>query len=109
MPEHGLLGRLQTERDKNRVIEGLEGASAMAGSKFDRAKIDQMLAGLGNRVFLMNNVHDNQPSVFQTRWCLSYLRGPLVEDRNPKINGAAKAESRNSRYCGSDNGWNRFH
>src|SRR3954464_1201668 len=46
-----LLGRLQTERDKARVIEGLEGASAAAGSQFDRAKIDQMLSALGNRVF----------------------------------------------------------
>jgi hypothetical protein len=71
------LGRLQTERDKLRVIEGLEGASAQAGSAFDRGKIDQMLSALGNRVFLMNNVHDNQPVVFQTRWCMSYLRGPL--------------------------------
>ncbi len=88
------LGRLQTERDKARVIEGLEGASAAAGSQFDRAKIDQMLSALGNRVFLMNNVHDNQPVVFQTRWCLSYLRGPLtrtqiqtlMQARKPKAN-----------------------
>ncbi len=72
------LGRLQTERDKARVIEGLEGASAAAGAQFDRAKMEQMLSALGNRVFLMNNVHDDQPLVFQTRWCLSYLRGPLT-------------------------------
>lgn len=71
------LGRLQTERDKARVIEGLEGASAAAGAKFDKAKMEQALSALGNRVFLMNNVHDDQPVVFQTRWCLSYLRGPL--------------------------------
>ena len=29
------IGRLQTERDKARVLEGLEGASASAGKKFD--------------------------------------------------------------------------
>jgi hypothetical protein len=97
------LGRLQTERDKARVIEGLEGASAAAGAKFDKAKMEQMLASLGNRVFLMNNVHDDQPLVFQTRWCLSYLRGPLsrvdiqrlMADRKKSAaqdeNGAAKA------------------
>jgi hypothetical protein len=72
------IGRLQTERDKARVLEGLEGASIGAGQKFDRARMEQTLAGLGNRIFLMNNVHEDEPVVFETRWCLSYLRGPLT-------------------------------
>ncbi len=71
------LGRLQTERDKARVLEGLEGASATAGGAFDRARMEAILAGLGNRVFVMNNVHDDHPVVFQSRWALSYLRGPI--------------------------------
>jgi len=50
------IGRLQTERDKARVMEGLEGATAQAGGRFDRAKMEEILAGLGKRVFLMNNV-----------------------------------------------------
>ena len=72
------IGRLQTERDKARVLEGLEGASSSAGKKFDRGQMEQTLAGLGNRIFLMNNVHEDEPVVFETRWCLSYLRGPLT-------------------------------
>jgi hypothetical protein len=72
------LGRLQTERDKARVLEGLEGAAAQTGTRFDRAQMEATLAGLGNRVFLMNNVHEDAPVVFQTRWALSYLRGPLT-------------------------------
>jgi len=72
------IGRLQTERDKLRVIEGLEGASASSGAGFDRAQTEQLLAGLGNRVFLMRNVHEETPTVFQTRWTMSYLRGPLT-------------------------------
>ena len=72
------IGRLQTERDKARVLEGLEGASTSAGKKFDRGGMEQTLAGLGNRIFLMNNVHEDEPVVFETRWCLSYLRGPLT-------------------------------
>ncbi len=76
-----LLGRLQTERDKARVIEGLEGASVQAGSTFNRASMERSLAALGNRVFLMNNVHENQPVVFHTRWAMSYLRGPLTRDQ----------------------------
>ncbi|MDB5390023.1 MAG: hypothetical protein JWM11_5669, partial [Planctomycetaceae bacterium] len=75
------LGRLQTERDKMRVLEGLEGASTAAGATFDRQKMERILAGLGNRVFLMNNVHEDQPIVFQSRWALSYLRGPINRDQ----------------------------
>ena len=72
------IGRLQTERDKARVLEGLEGASSSAGMKFDKSRMEQTMAGLGNRIFLMNNVHEDEPVVFETRWCLSYLRGPLT-------------------------------
>lgn len=72
------IGRLQTERDKLRVLEGLEGASQAAGFVFNRGEMDKMLSALGHRVFLMHNVHENQPTLFQTRWVLSYLRGPLT-------------------------------
>ncbi len=72
-----LLGRLQTERDKNRVLEGLEGVLSDGGG-FDRAAMDRLLSGLGKRVFLMRNVHDDAPVVMQTRWALSYLRGPMT-------------------------------
>ncbi len=75
------LGRLQTERDKARVLEGLEGASVQAGRTFNRQQLEATLAGLGKRVFLMNNVHEDQPVTFQTRWALSYLRGPLTRQQ----------------------------
>ncbi|MCA9081843.1 MAG: ATP-binding protein, partial [Planctomycetaceae bacterium] len=72
------LGRLQTERDKLRVLDGLEGASANAGVSFDRQEMEKILSAVGSRVFLLNNVHDDHPVIFQTRWALSYLRGPLT-------------------------------
>jgi hypothetical protein len=75
------IGRLQTERDKDRVLEGLEGASATAGMEFDRSQIDKTLSALGQRVFLMHNVHEDEPVLFQTRWVLSYLRGPLTREQ----------------------------
>lgn len=87
------LGRLQTERDKMRVLEGLEGAAAATGSTFDRAKIETTLAGLGQRVFLMNNVHDDQPTVFQTRWTLSYLRGPMTLEQIARVTQSAPVRS----------------
>jgi hypothetical protein len=87
------LGRLQTERDKARVIEGLEGVAAGAGGSFDKAKMEQMLAGLGNRVFLMRNVHDDEPVMFQTRWALSYLRGPMTMPQIQKVIAGGPAAS----------------
>jgi hypothetical protein len=75
------LGRLQTERDKLRVLDGLEGASAAAGTNFDRSRMEAILSGLGNRVFLMNNVHEDAPVVFQSRWAMSFLRGPLTREQ----------------------------
>lgn len=75
------LGRLQTKRDKERVLEGLEGAATASGRGFDRQTMDDLLSGLGSRVFVMNNVHLDRPVVFQTRWTLSYLRGPLTRDQ----------------------------
>ncbi len=75
------IGRLQTERDKQRVLEGLEGAAAGSGAAFDRNSMEETLAGLGSRVFLMNNTHEDAPEVFQTRWTLSYLRGPLTRNQ----------------------------
>lgn len=72
------LGRLQTARDKERVLDGLEGASSSAGHAFERDQVDKLLSGLGSRRFLMNNVHEDGPLLFQTRWALSYLRGPLT-------------------------------
>ncbi len=74
------VGRLQTERDKARVMEGLEGAAASASRPFDRGAMERTLAGLGNRVFLLHDVRADQPVTFQTRWTLSYLRGPLSRD-----------------------------
>lgn len=68
------IGRLQTERDKARVIEGLQSA----GEGIDKAQLDSLLANLTGRVFLMRNAHEDAPVLFKTRWALSYLRGPLT-------------------------------
>jgi len=72
------LGRLQTERDKLRVLDGLEGAAGTQNAKFDRGEMEKLLSGLGNRVFLMNNVHEDHPVLFHVRWVMSYLTGPLT-------------------------------
>ncbi len=79
------LGRLQTERDKARVLEGLESASASAHAQFDKREIDALLSGLSQRIFLMHNVHEDAPVVFESRWAMSYLRGPLTRDQIKKL------------------------
>ena len=91
------LGRLQTERDKARVLEGLEGAAGQAGQEFDRSEMEQTLAGLGNRVFLMNNVHDGYPTTFQTRWAMSFLAGPLARGQISKLMEPRRKEGEEKR------------
>ena len=72
------IGRLQTDRDRMRVLDGLEGATLEGGGKFDRAQIDRLLSNLDKRVFLLHNVNEPHPVIFNTRWAMSYLRGPLT-------------------------------
>jgi hypothetical protein len=88
------IGRLQTERDKVRVLDGLERASASGGGKFNRSEMERLIAGLGNRVFLMHNVHEDEPVTFQTRWAMSYLRGPLTRDQIRRLMGPAAGAAR---------------
>jgi len=80
------IGRLQTERDKERVLAGLEGAAA--AGKFDRARTEQILAGLGQRIFYLHSVHNDEPVIFSTRWVLSYLSGPLTRDQISSLTSA---------------------
>ncbi|HEV2834396.1 MAG TPA: DUF87 domain-containing protein [Pyrinomonadaceae bacterium] len=88
------IGRLQTERDKARVLEGLEGIAAGTGQKFDKQEMEQILAGLNNRIFLLNNVHDDAPEIFETRWAMSYLRGPLTRTQIKSLMEPLKTEPR---------------
>ncbi len=87
------LGRLQTERDKARVLDGLEGVASGSGSRFDRGAMEETLAGLSSRVFLMHNVHEDAPEVFQTRWVMSYLRGPLTREQIRTLMKDRKAQA----------------
>jgi hypothetical protein len=80
------IGRLQTERDMARVMDGLAGAG---GAKFERRAMERTLAGLGKRRFLLHNVHEDEPAVFETRWAMSYLAGPLTRDQIRALTPAA--------------------
>ncbi|MEM9290161.1 MAG: ATP-binding protein [Acidobacteriota bacterium] len=83
------LGRLQTEQDKARILDGLEGA---AGSSFDRAELSRLISGLGKRVFLLLNVHEDGPVLFHTRWAMSYLRGPMTRVEIQQLMGPKKEQ-----------------
>lgn len=71
------IGKLQTERDKQRVLEGLKGAIAETGNT-NPTNFSELISALSSRVFLLHNVHDAEPVVYHTRWAMSYLRGPLT-------------------------------
>ena len=82
------IGRLQTERDKERVLDGLRGA---AGGGFDGARLRSILSGLGSRRFLLHNVHEDSPVVFATRWVMSYLAGPLTREQIGRLMAGVRA------------------
>jgi len=75
------IGKLQAERDKARLLAGLESAMAEAGSLSDTRVLDKLISSLESRVFLLHNVNEDGPVVFQTRWAMSYLRGPLTRQQ----------------------------
>jgi DNA helicase HerA-like ATPase len=75
------IGRLQTERDQARVLDGL----ADAGANVDRAGLQKILTGLEQRHFLMSSVHADGPLVIESRFALSYLRGPLTRAEIKKL------------------------
>ena len=87
------LGRLQTARDKARVLDGLEGAASSAGKSFDRAKVDRLLSGLEQRMFLLHSVHDDEETVFQSRWTMAYLRGPLLREEIRRLTQTAVSQA----------------
>ena len=79
------IGKLQTDRDKERLLEGLEGASP----GIERKTYDRLISTLDKRVFLLHNVHEDQPQVFHTRWAMNYLTGPLTRVQIPALNELA--------------------
>ncbi|RJP54200.1 MAG: DUF853 family protein [Anaerolineaceae bacterium] len=83
------IGKLQTERDKNRLLDGLE---SLAGG-IPRAAMDKLISSIGKRVFVMNNVHNKTPILFQTRWVMNFLAGPITRNQIPHLNELAGAKT----------------
>ncbi len=81
------IGKLQTDQDKQRLLDGLAGASG----GIDRSSYDQILSALGKRVFLLHNVHETRPVRFNTRWAMNYLAGPMTRNQIPALNKLAGA------------------
>jgi hypothetical protein len=75
------IGKLQTEQDKNRLLDGLESA---AGG-FPRSIFDKLISSLGKRVFVLHNIHAKQPELLQTRWTMNFLAGPLTRNQIPTL------------------------
>lgn len=70
------IGRLQAEGDRERVMEGLRGVGGT-----DPGEIEDVISDLPKRVFLVRNVHAGGIALFQTRWAMSYLAGPLTREQ----------------------------
>ncbi len=72
-----MIGRLQTSLDKQRLMDGLSSASGAT----DIRTIDNLISGLGKRVFLLHSVYRSAPVLFNTRWAMNYLAGPMTRDQ----------------------------
>lgn len=83
------VGKLQTERDKNRLLDGLQSASA----DLDRNAYSDIISALGRRTFLLHNIHATAPVLFQTRWTMNFLAGPLTRPQIGPLNRLAGAIS----------------
>ncbi|MBE0583489.1 MAG: DUF87 domain-containing protein, partial [Desulfofustis sp.] len=68
------IGRLQTAQDQNRVLDGIVGAG---GSGFSRNEVRTLLADMKGRRFILASAHRDEPLLFETRWVMSYLKGPI--------------------------------
>jgi hypothetical protein len=80
------IGKLQTDQDKQRLLDGLQGAVA---GDLNRAAYDRLISTLGKRVFLAHNIHNKpgkEATLFQTRWAMNYLTGPLTRTQIPGLN-----------------------
>jgi len=75
------IGKLQAEGDRERVIEGLIGASAQGSETPDSAKLNDMITSLETRRFLVKNVHTPGLLIFQSRWAMSFLAGPMTREQ----------------------------
>lgn len=86
------IGKLQADRDKQRLLDGLEGLPTEGSNRPNRQELDKIISALGNRVFLLHNVNQSKPVIFQTRWAMSYLRGPLTRSQVRELVKDQRAE-----------------
>ncbi|HSL45581.1 MAG TPA: DUF87 domain-containing protein [Anaerolineales bacterium] len=83
------IGKLQTEQDKNRLLDGLESAAGGV----PRSIFDKLISSLGKRVFVLHNIHARQPELLQTRWSMNFLAGPLTRNQIPALNRLANVDA----------------
>jgi hypothetical protein len=83
-----IIGKLQTDQDKQRLLDGL----ATATGSFDRGYFDSTISTLGKRVFLLHNVHAKAPEIFTTRWAMNYMPGPIMRTRLTELNHLVGAD-----------------
>lgn len=90
-----MIGKLQTDQDKQRLLDGLESLTANLGRDY----FDKAISGLGKRVFLLHNIHEKAPVIFTTRWAMNYLPGPITREKLSILNtmvGAGKSETKST-------------
>ena len=82
-----MVGRLQTERDKDRLLEGI---TASSGGE-NKSELSNIISSLDKRQFLLHQTRATEPTTFATRWAMSYLPGPLTRTQIGELMEGRKA------------------
>jgi hypothetical protein len=93
------IGRLQSENDRDKVIDGLRSLSN-ADSSLNLRDVEQLISQIEPRIFVMQNVHnEGGPIMVHTRWAMNYLRGPLTRQQVRLLMTDQRQQLLNSRYA----------
>ena len=83
-----MIGRLQTERDRDRLLEGMRSADGAV----DIDAVAAAISSLDKRQFVLHSAKDGGRGVFGTRWAMNYLAGPLTGPQIAQLMADKKAE-----------------
>ncbi|WP_323657787.1 ATP-binding protein [Aliarcobacter butzleri] len=84
------IGRLQTKQDKEKVIDGLSSANE---GNLNKDEVMNLISNLEKRNFILKNINEDGIKIFETRWALSYLKGPISKDGIKKLMSEKKKQN----------------
>lgn len=94
------IGRLQTKQDKEKVIDGLSSANE---GNLNKDEVMNLISNLEKRNFILKNINEDGIKIFETRWALSYLKGPISKDGIKKLMSEKKKQNISTQKIENEN------